>query len=317
MQRIVLGAMACAGLLGCVLVGCGGDDAASASSSGEPSSSSGSSGGSSSGGGSSGSTSSSGGRGTSSSSGGSSSGGSSSGGASSSGGPAAAPWLVQCFYGAAIAGFDASNPDIEAACESLPYTKVRTCAEADCQIGWPFLQRDAAYNGLFAALDSNGDERVDDDDAQVSIALLGHSWGGTNVAEVAGKLADDDRVAVSRKAIKLAVVWDPYRPGFDLRPRANVERFVVLRQSLTPPGDCSENVGSFKGLAPRCPAAQGCEDYNYSASPNDQFPAYPQGSMRGNQVGHCDVVNVGFPVAKALLEGGAPTLPASVPVVAP
>ena len=224
---------------------------------------------------------------------------------------------MQCYYGAAILNFEAANPEIEAACKALPYAKVATCAAAECKVGWGFLDRDKAYKALFAALDSNGDDKVDDADAEVSIALLGHSWGGTNVAEVGAKLNDDERVAPSRKKIELAVVWDPYRPGFTLEPSANFTRFVVLRQSLTPDGDCSERVGSYKGLAPRCPAGQLCEDYNYSLSPQVDFPTYPSGTLRGDRVGHCDVVDVGVPVANALLADTAPVLPASVPVQAP
>ncbi len=224
---------------------------------------------------------------------------------------------MQCYYGAAVLGFDASNPEIETACKALPYAKVATCAQANCQVGWGFLDRDKAYAALFKALDSNGDDKVDDTDEEVAIALLGHSWGGTNIAQVGKSLNDDERVAPSRKKIELAVVWDPYRPSFTLTPTANFERFVVLRQSLTPSGDCSENVGSYKGLAPRCAAGQGCEDYNYSLSPSDSFPQFPSGTLRGDRVGHCTVFNVGFPVAKALLEDAVPVLPTSVPVQAP
>ena len=195
---------------------------------------------------------------------------------------------------------------------------MKTCADADCQVGFPYSDVNAAYRALFEALDTNEDDAVDATDTTFDVALVGHSWGGTNVAEIGKRLLEDDRVDAVRKKVKLAVVWDPYRPGYDLRPSTNFDRFLVLRQSGSPDGDCSESVplvGPFTGLAPHCPAGQGCEDYDYSLSPAVVFPAFPSGTLKGNRVGHCDVPNVGFPVAKALLDGTAlPPLPQAVAV---
>lgn len=293
---LVVAAWATAGL---VAVGCGDDGAAAGATS------------SSSGGGSSGAASSSG-----ASSGGSSS--SSGGSSSSSGGATSAPWLVQCFYGAAAFGFEASNPEIEAACSALSYDKVKTCAQAECKTGWAFDATDAAYAALFAALDSNGDQAIDDQDDARSIALLGHSWGGMNTADVAAKLLGDARVSASRKGITLGVAWDPYNLSGDLKPGANFERFVVLRHSVSGANDCSATLGPFYGKSPRCGAGQACEDYDYSLSPNESFPAYPSGTIKGVNVEHCNTFNVGFPVAKAILDAAPlPPLPASVPIQGP
>ncbi len=243
---------------------------------------------------------------------------SSGGSSSSSGGAASAPWLVQCFYGAAAFGFEASNPEIEAACSALSYDKVKTCAQAGCKTGWAFDATDAAYAALFAALDSNGDQAIDDQDDARSIALLGHSWGGMNTADVAAKLLGDARVSASRKSITLGVAWDPYNLSGDLKPGANFQRFVVLRHSVSGDNDCSATLGPFYGKPPRCGAGQACEDYDYSLSPKESFPAYPSGTIKGVDVEHCNTFNVGFPVAKAILDAAPlPPLPASVPIQGP
>lgn len=311
MRTAPLGLLALALAAGAIAIGCGddpvaagggGDDDVGTSSSGESSSGASSSGG----------------AGSSSSSGGSSSSSSSGGSSSSSGGPAAAPWLVQCFYGAAALGFDAANPDIEAACNTLSYDKVKTCAQPSCKTGWAFTATDDAYDALFDALDSNDDEAVDDSDAPRSIALLGHSWGGMNTVDVATKLKDDDRVSPSRKAIKLGMAWDPYKLNGELLPASNFERFIVLRHSMAADNDCSATIGPFYGYAPKCPAGQACEDYDYSKSPEVEFPAFPSGVIKGKNVEHCNNFNVGFPVSKAILDGIAlPPLPQSIPVAAP
>ena len=295
-------------------VGCGSDDGPGASGDDDDDQ-----GGSSSSGGAS-SSSSSGSKGASSSSSGGSSGttSSSGGSTSSSGGATNAPWLVQCFYGAATPGFEASNPEIESACSALAYDKVKTCAEDSCKTGWAFTAANAAYDALFDTLDDNDDNAVDDEDAPHAIALMGHSWGGMNIADVGKKLMDDTRVAASRKTITLGVAWDPYNLSAELLPPANFERFMVLRHSISGDNDCSSSIGPFYGKAPRCAAGQGCEDYDYSLNPNDSFPAYPRGTIKGKDVEHCNTFNVGFPVAKAILDAAAlPPLPTEVAVVAP
>lgn len=82
--------------------------------------------------------------------------------------------------------------------------------------------------------------------------------------------------------------------------------------------DCSKTLGPFLGYPPRCAPGQLCEDYDYSRSPTDSFPLHPTGSIMGAQVEHCNAVDVGLPVAKAMLAATTlPPLPFQVPVTAP
>lgn len=230
--------------------------------------------------------------------------------------PPTAAWLVQCYEGAG----DARISKVDTYCDALAETTIPQCDGNECEGSWSYTRQNQAYAALIAALDTNDDGVVDTADTPQRLALLGHSWGGTHAIDAAKKLRDDDRVAPSRKYVHLAVLFDPFRPFYNLTPSANTKRTWVLRQSDPDDDGCPASTGGlrYEGLRPRCVAGQECRDFDYSLSLDTHFPTQAGGSYRGGQIGHCRVPDVGFPVAVALLRDlPLPTLPGEVAVQAP
>lgn len=230
--------------------------------------------------------------------------------------PVGSPWLVQCYEGAG----DPRLSKVDTYCDSLDETTIPECDGAACEGSWYYTHQTAAYAALFDALDTNDDGIVNEGDTPQRLALFGHSWGGTHVADTTKKLRDDSRIAASRKYVHLAVAFDPFRPLYTLSFGTNVKRLRVLRQSDPQNDPCPAGIGGlrYEGLRPHCAAGQDCRDFDYSLSPQTSFPTQAGGSYLGGEVGHCRVPDVGFPVAVALLHDSAlPPLPVEVVVLTP
>jgi pimeloyl-ACP methyl ester carboxylesterase len=142
------------------------------------------------------------------------------------------------------------------------------------------LDENGAYRALFASLDQNGDGWVDEDDPFTLVHLVGFSWGGINVTDLAQRLRKDKRVALARRGVAVMVLLDPYQPQRWSAPvPANVLYTWEYRQSETTSGDCSSTVSlglGFNGLDPIAKSAGStCSVYDLDGWLDD--------------VGHCDV----------------------------
>ena len=146
------------------------------------------------------------------------------------------------------------------------------------------LNEKGAYRALFETLDENGDGEVDGDDSPADIHLVGFSWGGKNISDIAERLRKDLRVSGSHSIVKAMVLFDPYQPqAWQVNVPNNVRNAWVYRQSETTDGDCSMTVSlgfGFNGLEPhvKSPASTHCAQYDL-----DTFMG---------EVGHCDTPSV-------------------------
>lgn len=182
-----------------------------------------------------------------------------------------------------------------------------------------------ALDALHAALDADQSGIVDSQDPPCAVTLVGYSWGGTNVVQVAENMVTDTRFSVERAVVNRMVLVDPYSPlvGSTNDVPVNVAESWTYRQSISTPDDCSVNVplGPFNGLPPTCAMSSTCTDYDYSLSPNatfmDQSGLFTGFSERGQQVGHCSIVRISAANVLANVLGmDGPSLPATVPVEA-
>lgn len=142
------------------------------------------------------------------------------------------------------------------------------------------LDEAGAYAALFDALDSDDDGWIDDWDAPAQVYLVGFSWGGVNVADVANRLRKSWWIADDRRSVTGLVMLDPYQPQrWWVTVPANVENAWEYRQTSTTEGDCSATVSlgfGFNGLDPWAKSsATSCTHYDL-----DEFL---------EDVGHCDV----------------------------
>jgi hypothetical protein len=142
------------------------------------------------------------------------------------------------------------------------------------------LDESGAYKALFQTLDTNDDGAVDADDTPTLVHLVGFSWGGVNVTDIAERLRKDKHVAAGRKGVAAMVLLDPFQPQlWSARIPANVARAWEYRQTETTSGDCSSTVSlgfGFNGLTPKAKSeSTACTYYDLDAF------------MTG--VGHCDV----------------------------
>jgi pimeloyl-ACP methyl ester carboxylesterase len=141
------------------------------------------------------------------------------------------------------------------------------------------LDGSGAYAALFDNLDDNGDGVVDHDDSPAAIHLVGFSWGGIVVTQLADALLHDDRVAPSRRGVMGMVLLDPYQPWTRPTIPANVLDAWIYRQSETLSSDCSTTVSfgfGFNASIPETESEMGwCTDYDLDAVFED--------------VGHCEV----------------------------
>ena len=209
---------------------------------------------------------------------------------------------------------DAANPIFERTCAQLPGI-VEDCAGGQCYSMFAFSAREAALEGLIAALDTNQDNLVDASDEACEINLLGYSWGGVNTTLLAGEFLADMRVAPARAVVDRMVALDPFSPlaGDSVEIVAGVQRFWSYRHTASPANDCSAGapLGPYQGLPPLCAPSVQCTDYDYSLTPNTVFNGYT-----GAQIGHCTIVEASDPAIFHNLTTGQDyaDAPTSVPV---
>lgn len=147
------------------------------------------------------------------------------------------------------------------------------------------LDENGAYDALLASLDDSGDGLFDYRDTPARIHLVGFSWGGINVTDIAERLRKEPRIAPSRRGISALIMLDPFQPQVSRAViPSNVFRAWEYRQTETTEGDCSINPSlgfGFNGHRPKAKsAATACAYYDL-----DEFK---------DDIGHCDV-----PVAAA------------------
>jgi hypothetical protein len=190
-----------------------------------------------------------------------------------------------------------SNTAFQSICEHEPIPGlVEDCERGRCYSSFDsFIDgtRRTIYPALFAALDSNDDGRLDDQDEPCQINLLAFSWGGPTALELADRLATDERVAAPHGRIARLLVLDPYRPNFTLEMPPNVEMARVWRQSASPADDCSRwSIGGpYRGLPLSCPPHADCQDVDISALEDDVLRTSRRDifAIEPDQVGHCEV----------------------------
>jgi hypothetical protein len=218
----------------------------------------------------------------------------------------------------------ADNPEFNAICDypEIASTVVQSCAGGACFNTFETFLVDAntIYAKLFSALDENHDGKYDDKDPACEVNLLGFSWGGVAAVQIAGALLADAKVAPSRRKVHRVVSLDPYQPVLaGLQVPAGIDQFLSFRHSVSPQVDCSNDsaLGPYKGLTPHCATSASCTDYDYSLAPNVEFPLLAGRTIKGSEVGHCDVPDLAHPILRALYQGQplpANALPPTVPV---
>ncbi|AKU99041.1 hypothetical protein AKJ09_05705 [Labilithrix luteola] len=234
-----------------------------------------------------------------------------------------------CINGAGVDGAggrdSGGNPWFEELCNGLGKGLVQACQGSTCYATFAFeTVSNPSRNALIAALDTNHDGRVTPADTPFDLVLLGYSWGGTNVRDLANWMTTDEHFDAERRAVSRMIAIDPYRPGATMDIPANVGQFVEYRHSVAPSGDCSLITlgsvvvsGPYLGLTPRCKAPTVCTDYDYSLGGKTFFPGAftPGKGYIGSAVDHCGVVNVAASAIKPLLAGTTfSPLPPTVPV---
>ena len=142
------------------------------------------------------------------------------------------------------------------------------------------LDQGGAYAALFDTLDVNNDGFVTKQDGSTLVYLVGFSWGGINVTDIADWMRRDGNISTARKGIAGLVLLDPFQPQVSrARIPSNVNRAWVYRQTDTTSGDCSTYASlgfGFNGHRPRAMSEMTfCSMYDL-----DTF---------AGAVGHCDV----------------------------
>lgn len=142
------------------------------------------------------------------------------------------------------------------------------------------MDENGAYKALFSTLDTNHDGLVDGKDQATMVHLIGFSWGGINVTDIANRLRNDGRIVTGRRGVAGMVLLDPYQPQlWHSTIPSNVLNAWEYRQTDTTEGDCSSTVSlgfGFNGLSPRAKSEMTfCNSYDL-----DLF---------ADNVGHCDV----------------------------
>lgn len=199
---------------------------------------------------------------------------------------------------------------------------IESCDDDKCEVTFSNFMADVAvsiYPTLFAALDTNGDEVIDDEDDDCALNILGFSWGGVNSLRLARAYLEDSRVAPSRQRIYRVIVLDPFQPGGKMHVPSQVEQFIEYRHSIAPSSDCSIGapLGPYLGIAPRCEEPSRCLDYDYSLAPSKAFACADGSVLYGRQVEHCSVPQAAHQAVIANLLGEPyENLPPSVPVEA-
>lgn len=245
------------------------------------------------------------------------------------GGALRPPRRFLCINGAGVDGAggrgSGGNPDFETLCSRLGTGLIQDCAGGTCYSTFAFeTSGNPSRDALVKALDTNKDGRVTAADDAASLVLVGYSWGGTNVRDLALWMTTEPRFDDARRAIELVIALDPYRPGGTMDIPGNVAQFVEYRHSVAPANDCSRITfggvpvsGPYLGIVPRCKAGTACTDYDYTLGGATFYPGAftPGRGYTGTNVDHCGLVNVAASAIPPLLAGTtfAP-LPPKVPV---
>lgn len=239
------------------------------------------------------------------------------------------PRKYLCINGAGVDGqggrTTGGNPWLEQFCATLGADLIKDCSGSPCYSTFGFeTVGNPSRTSLVGALDTNNDGRVTSADKSYDLVLIGYSWGGTNVRDMAEWMQTAAAFDPSRRQVAMMITLDPYRPGAAMDVPANVSRFIELRHSVAPASDCSYIEvagvvvsGPYLGIVPRCKSTSQCTDYDYTRGGNTFYPgAYTPGrGYTGVKVDHCGLVNAAASALPALLAGRAYSpLPPTVPV---
>jgi hypothetical protein len=239
------------------------------------------------------------------------------------------PRKYLCINGAGVDGkggrTTGGNPWLEQFCATLGTDLIKDCSGSPCYSTFGFeTVGNPSRTSLVGALDTNNDGRVTSADKFYDLVLIGYSWGGTNVRDMAEWMQTAAAFDPSRRQVAMMVTLDPYRPGAAMDVPANVSRFIEFRHSVAPASDCSYIEvagvvvsGPYLGIVPRCKSTSQCTDYDYTRGGNTFYPgAYTPGrGYTGVKVDHCGLVNAAASALPALLAGRAYSpLPPTVPV---
>jgi hypothetical protein len=240
-----------------------------------------------------------------------------------------APRRFLCINGAGVDGAggrgSGGNPDFETLCARLGSGLIQDCASGTCYSTFAFeTSGNPSRDALVKALDSNKDGRVTSADDAARLVIVGYSWGGTNVRDLALWMTSEPRFDDARRRVEFLLALDPYRPGGTMDIPANVEQFVEYRHSVAPANDCSRITlggipvsGPYLGIVPRCKSGTVCTDYDYTLGGSTFYPGgfTPGRGYTGANVDHCGLVNVAASAIPPLLAASAfSPLPPKVPV---
>ena len=239
------------------------------------------------------------------------------------------PRKYLCINGAGVDGkggrTTGGNPWLEQFCATLGTDLIKDCSGSPCYSTFGFATvGNPSRTALVGGLDTNNDGRVTAADKAYDLVLIGYSWGGTNVRDMAEWMQTAAAFDPSRRQVAIMVTLDPYRPGAAMDVPANVSRFIELRHSVAPASDCSYIEvagvvvsGPYLGIVPRCKSTSQCTDYDYTRGGNTFYPGAftPGRGYTGVKVDHCGLVNAAASALPALLAGRAYSpLPPTVPV---
>jgi hypothetical protein len=142
------------------------------------------------------------------------------------------------------------------------------------------LDQGGAYQALFDKLDVNNDGYVTKQDGAASVYLVGFSWGGINVTDIADWMRRDGNISTPRKGVAAMVLLDAFQPQISrARIPSNVSRAWVYRQTDTTSGDCSTYASLGFGFNGHRPLV---------VSETTRCSMYDLDGFAG-AVGHCDV----------------------------
>lgn len=167
---------------------------------------------------------------------------------------------------------------------------------------------------LFLALDRNGDNQVNQLDGPIVLNILGFSWGGANVEDLANRVTTDSRIDQSglRSRVVILDAFQPFNNGAVTMP-VGLEEAWSFRHSVASSSDCSNGapLGPYLGLRLACAAGQRCSDHDFSLAPTTFF-----NGLSGSSIGHCEVPFAARQYVLDLVTRGQTTtpLPPAVPV---